>query len=247
MLKFGDRAASALRRTLSASLIGLLSAVAVAAPEATSSNAATSSPALATAPAATPATTPATDPVARFLIDRGLLNASAASLPGESAFVSKLRDRASDMVLTAMNFLGVPYRRGGNSAEQGFDCSGFTRHVFEASLGLLLPRRADEQATTAGLLNIKRNELKPGDLVFFNTLRRTFSHVGIYVGEGRFIHAPRPGGEVRVEDMGVSYWSTRFTGARRADTGADAAPATPSVQADPAAATPPVATLRNVY
>ena len=239
MLKFGDRAASAVRCTVSASLFALISAVAVAAPEVTTSPAST--------PSAAPAAAPTTDPVARFLIDKGLLNASAASLPGESAFVSRLRDRASDMVLTAMNFLGVPYRRGGNSAEQGFDCSGFTRHVFEASLGLLLPRRADEQATTAGLLNIKRNELKPGDLVFFNTLRRTFSHVGIYVGEGRFIHAPRPGGEVRVEDMGTTYWSKRFTGARRADTGADAAPATPSVQADPAAATSPVATLRNVY
>ena len=244
MLKFGDRAASAVRRTVSASLLALLSAVAVAAPEAAPATASTSAP----TPVATSATAPATDPIARFLIDKGLLNASAASLPGESAFVSRLRDRASDMVLTAMNFLGVPYRRGGNSAEQGFDCSGFTRHVFESSLGLLLPRRADEQATTVGLLNIKRNELKPGDLVFFNTLRRTFSHVGIYVGEGRFIHAPRPGGEVRVEDMGAAYWSTRFTGARRADTGADAVPATtPSVQADPAAATPPVATLRNVY
>ena len=243
MLKFGDRAASAVRRTVSASLLALLSAVAVAAPEAAPATASTSAP----TPVATSATAPATDPIARFLIDKGLLNASAASLPGESAFVSRLRDRASDMVLTAMNFLGVPYRRGGNSAEQGFDCSGFTRHVFESSLGLLLPRRADEQATTVGLLNIKRNELKPGDLVFFNTLRRTFSHVGIYVGEGRFIHAPRPGGEVRVEDMGAAYWSTRVTGARRADTGADAVPATPSVQADSAAATPPVATLRNVY
>ena len=245
MLNFGDRAASAVRRTLSASLLALLSAVAVAAPEATTSAPLTASAAPVAVPAVAAAT--ATDPVARFLIDRGLLNASAASLPGESAFVSRLRDRASDMVLTAMNFLGVPYRRGGNSAEQGFDCSGFTRHVFEASLGLLLPRRADEQAKTAGLLNIERSELKPGDLVFFNTLRRTFSHVGIYVGEGRFIHAPRPGGEVRVEDMGVSYWSTRFTGARRADIGADVGPVTPSVQADPAAATPPVATLRNVY
>ena len=246
MLKPSDRAASAVRRAVSASLLALVSAVAVATPDATSSTASAS----AATPAATSTastTSPAIDPVARFLIDKGLLNASAASLPGESAFVSRLRDRASDMVLTAMNFLGVPYRRGGNSAEQGFDCSGFTRHVFESSLGLLLPRRADEQATTAGLLNIKRNELKPGDLVFFNTLRRTFSHVGIYVGEGRFIHAPRPGGEVRVEDMGTTYWSTRFTGARRADTAADVVPTTPSVQADPAPATPPVATLRNVY
>ncbi len=242
MLKFGDRAASAVRRTVFFGLLGLLSAIAVAAPEAPPATAST----LPAAPSAAPATAAAIDPVARFLIDKGLLNASAASLPGESAFVARLRDRASDMVLTAMNFLGVPYRRGGNSAEQGFDCSGFTRHVFESSLGLLLPRRADEQATTAGLLTIKRNELKPGDLVFFNTLRRTFSHVGIYVGEGRFIHAPRPGGEVRVEDMGASYWSTRFTGARRADIAADGAAAS-MVQTEPVTAAPPVSTLRNVY
>ena len=245
MLKLGTSATNAVRCAVLASLLAQLSGVAVAAPESKTSTPSTVSAAPAVPPATSPAT--ATDPVARFLIEKGLLNASAAALPGESAFVSRLRDRASDMVLTAMNFLGVPYRRGGNSAEQGFDCSGFTRHVFESSLGLLLPRRADEQATTAGLLNIKRNELKPGDLVFFNTLRRTFSHVGIYVGEGRFIHAPRPGGEVRVEDLGATYWSTRFTGARRADTGPDGAPATPSVPADPAAAAAPVLTLRSLY
>ncbi|HMC15364.1 MAG TPA: C40 family peptidase, partial [Albitalea sp.] len=103
------------------------------------------------------------------------------------------------MVLTALGFLGVPYRRGGVDGSAGFDCSGFTRHIVEASLGLLLPRRADEQASAAGLVRIARTELRPGDLVFFNTLKRTFSHVGIYIGDGKFIHAPRPGGEVRVE------------------------------------------------
>jgi cell wall-associated NlpC family hydrolase len=128
-----------------------------------------------------------------------------------------VRDAASDLVMTAMNFLGVPYRLGGNSADAGFDCSGFTRHIFENSLGLVLPRRADEQARAQGLLAIGRNELRPGDLVFFNTMRRTFSHVGIYLGDGKFIHAPRTGSEVRIEDMGSSYWSRRFTGARRAD------------------------------
>jgi cell wall-associated NlpC family hydrolase len=127
-----------------------------------------------------------------------------------------VRDTASDLVLSAMNFLGVPYRRGGVS-DDGFDCSGFTRHVFELSIGLVLPRRADEQAKDSGLLAVRREELKPGDLVFFNTMRRTFSHVGIYVGEDKFIHAPRPGGEVRVDDMRQSYWAQRFTGARRAD------------------------------
>jgi cell wall-associated NlpC family hydrolase len=142
------------------------------------------------------------DTVGRFLVEKGLVNTTvAAAAPTESDFVRQVRDKASEMVLTAMNFLGVPYRRGGNNGEDGFDCSGFTRHVFEMSLGLVLPRRADEQARAPGLFSIKRNELKPGDLVFFNTLKRTFSHVGIYVGEGKFIHSPRIGGEVRVEDM----------------------------------------------
>jgi cell wall-associated NlpC family hydrolase len=161
----------------------------------------------------------AADPIARLLADRGLGDPDklpAAVPPSEYEFVNKVRDKASDMVLSAMNFLGVPYRRGGNSADNGFDCSGFTRHVFEMSLGLVLPRRADDQASAPGLKKIKREELKPGDLVFFNTLKRTFSHVGIYIGEGKFIHAPRTGGEVRVEDMRYAYWSKRFTGARRA-------------------------------
>ena len=167
------------------------------------------------------------DAVGRFLSDKGLIDAAATPVePSESEFVRRVRDKASDMVLTSMNFLGVPYRRGGNSAETGFDCSGFTRRVFELSLGLVLPRRVDEQASAHGLVTIKRDELKPGDLVFFNTLKRTFSHVGIYVGEGKFIHSPRTGGEVRVEDMRFAYWSKRFTGARRAEpVAADAPPA----------------------
>ncbi len=150
----------------------------------------------------------------------GLIEASAPI--AENPFVSRIRDKASDMVLTAMNFLGVRYRRGGSSVESGFDCSGFTRHVFEMSVGLVLPRRADEQATAPGLIAVKRDELKPGDLVFFNTLKRTFSHVGIYLGDGKFIHSPRSGGEVRVEDMRFVYWAKRFTGARRAEPAAAA-------------------------
>ena len=115
-----------------------------------------------------------------------------------------------------MNFLGVPYRMGGSSPESGFDCSGFTRHVFENSVGLLLPRRSIEQAESPELEPVKQSELKPGDLVFFNTLRRTFSHVGIYIGDHKFIHSPRAGSSVRVEDMRISYWQQRFDGARRA-------------------------------
>ena len=219
MLNLSHGTANAARHWALAGILALLSAAAMAAPDMS-------------APSAT-----APDPVTRFLADNGLINAPGS----ESAFVERLRDKASDMVLTAMNFLGVPYRRGGNTADHGFDCSGFTRQVFEMSLGLVLPRRADEQASAASLTKIKRDELKPGDLVFFNTLRRTFSHVGIYVGDGKFIHAPRPGGEVRVESIGAAYWSKRFTGARRADLGLDAAPA------DSGAAKTPTASTRNVY
>jgi cell wall-associated NlpC family hydrolase len=85
--------------------------------------------------------------------------------------------------------------------------------MYEQSLGLLLPRRANEQA--AATERIDKSDLQPGDLVFFNTMRRAFSHVGIYVGDGKFIHSPKPGAQVRVEDMRAGYWQTRFDGARR--------------------------------
>ena len=161
-----------------------------------------------------PATASLGDPVSRFLQERGLL----PQAPGEpSKLLNQVRDTASGLVLSAMNFLGVRYARGGKTEASGFDCSGFTRHIFELSVGMVLPHRADEQARLSSLLQIKRDELKPGDLVFFNTMRRTFSHVGIYVGEGKFIHSPSIGGSVRVEDMRDAYWAKRFTGARRAD------------------------------
>ena len=186
---------------------------------------------------------PPGDAVLKLLHDKGLL--PDAVQPEPNAVVQQVRDAASDLVMSAMNFLGVRYRRGGNNVEQGFDCSGFTRYVFENSLGLVLPRRADQQAQLGGLLSVKKDELKPGDLVFFNTMKRAFSHVGIYVGEGKFIHAPRTGGEVRIEDMRQAYWSKRFNGARRPDAAAPAVlpavlPAAPpsSVPATTASAQP---------
>jgi cell wall-associated NlpC family hydrolase len=166
------------------------------------------------------------DPIMNLLAERGLISPLGPAALVESVR-NTMRDRASDLVMSAMNFLGVPYRRGGLSESSGFDCSGFTRHVFENSIGMVLPHRADEQATSAGLLDINRQELKPGDLVFFNTMKRTFSHVGIYVGDDKFIHSPRAGGEVRIEDMRESYWAKRYTGARRADLSA-ASPLRPS-------------------
>ena len=149
---------------------------------------------------------PSNDEMGRFLNDRGLMEKI-----GEVG--SRVETKASELVVSALGFLGVPYRRGGNSAETGFDCSGFVRAIYEQTAGLLLPRRAEQQA--AATQKIEKAELKPGDLVFFNTMRRAFSHVGIYVGNGKFIHSPKPGAEVRVEDMGVSYWANRFDGARR--------------------------------
>jgi cell wall-associated NlpC family hydrolase len=169
------------------------------------------------AAASQPDTSPAG--LQRFLKNQGWIGPPAegdAPSGGESGWLSGVRDGAGAMVRRAMGFLGVPYVRGGNNSNEGFDCSGFTRYVFEHSLGLVLPRRADEQAHSDRLLTIDRADLKPGDLVFFNTMKRTFSHVGIYLGDGKFIHAPRAGAVVRVEDMRDAYWSRRFTGARRA-------------------------------
>lgn len=156
------------------------------------------------------------DPISRFLQDRFTTDSasSTSARPGDD-LLGGVRETASELVLSAMQFLGVRYRFGGTSEATGFDCSGFTRHVFENSVGLLLPRRSSEQANTPGLLSIRQDDLKPGDLVFFNTMRSAFSHVGIYVGEGKFIHAPRTGSTVRVEDMRQDYWTRRFDGARR--------------------------------
>jgi cell wall-associated NlpC family hydrolase len=162
----------------------------------------------------------AEDDIARLIEDKGFLT----KLEQVRVVMS---DRASDLVVTAMGFLGVPYRRGGNTAETGFDCSGFVRAMYEQTVGLVLPRRANEQA--AATQTIDKKDLQPGDLVFFNTMKHAFSHVGIYVGEGKFIHSPKPGAQVRVEDMGQNYWKQRFNGARRvlAMSAAETPPAAP--------------------
>lgn len=142
--------------------------------------------------------------------------------------------RASELVVTAMGFLGVPYKWGGNTAEDGFDCSGFVRSMYQQSIGLLLPRRAEQQA--AATQQIEQADMQPGDLVFFNTMRRAFSHVGIYVGDGKFIHAPRAGAHVRVESMEIGYWQRRFDGARRVTTANNAysSPASAPIRGLPA-------------
>jgi hypothetical protein len=158
------------------------------------------------------------DDLGRLLAERGLIGTL-----GQAGLA--VRNQTSDLVLNAMGFLGVPYKRGGTTVETGFDCSGFVRAIFEQTAGMVLPRRAKEQAAATEVID--KRDLKPGDLVFFNTMKRAFSHVGIYVGDGKFIHAPRSGGEVRIEDMRQAYWSKRFNGARRAETTAVEASAKP--------------------
>lgn len=153
---------------------------------------------------AAPADAP--DDMSRFLNEKGLLSQI-------DQMRQKVTSKASDLVVNALGFMGVPYRRGGNNADTGFDCSGFVKAMYEQTVGLILPRKAEQQAAVTQ--KIDRSELQPGDLVFFNTLRRAFSHVGIYIGDGKFIHSPKPGEQVRVDSMGLSYWSRRFDGARR--------------------------------
>jgi len=153
------------------------------------------------------------DEMDKFLTDNGLLGQWNEMRSSVAEKAHSVADRASDLVVNAMGFLGVPYRRGGSSAETGFDCSGFVRAIYQQTVGLVLPRSAHQQAANTQVIDKK--DLQPGDLVFFNTMRRAFSHVGIYVGDGKFIHSPRSGAEVRVEDMQMTYWQRRFDGARR--------------------------------
>jgi cell wall-associated NlpC family hydrolase len=143
---------------------------------------------------------------------------TTASLPGAASeespsVLDHYATSAQELVLRALSFVGVGYRRGGESPETGFDCSGLVRHVFREGVGLSLPRTSKDISRVGA--RVEAAQLEPGDLVFFNTLRDGFSHVGIYLGDHRFVHAPTNGGEVRVEDMRQNYWTRRFDGARR--------------------------------
>ena len=159
--------------------------------------------------------------LARVLLLAGLLIAPCAQAdepivvppPLQVSFVDRATATAQDAVDQAMDLLGIRYRRGGSSPETGFDCSGFVSHVFREGLGLILPRSSKEMSKSGQ--EVDRDELRPGDLVFFNTMRHAFSHVGIYLGDNQFVHAPRSGGRVRIEDLREKYWTKRFNGARR--------------------------------
>lgn len=119
----------------------------------------------------------------------------------------------SELALVAAALVGVPYRRGGEDPATGFDCSGLVRFAARSALAIELPRQAEEIGRLGVGIEVER--LSSGDLVFFNTLGRPYSHVGIYLGDDRFVHAPTLGGRVRIERLSQRYWRTRFDGARR--------------------------------
>lgn len=128
----------------------------------------------------------------------------------------QVRPKRSEALLLALMALGVDYRDGGRSPATGFDCSGLVAHVFEQAYGVRLPRNTQAQSEAG--LPINAEELEPGDLVFYDTLGRPYSHVGIYLGDGKFVHAPKAGSSVRMESVRSAYWIRRFNGARRIET-----------------------------
>lgn len=147
-----------------------------------------------------------------------LLGCVACSTPRHAPRQDAVADPAmNELVFYAMSLAETDYRYGGNTPDTGFDCSGFVRHVFRQSLGLTLPRTSLEISRTGYALDSQ--PLRPGDLVFYNTSRQDYSHVGIYVGDRRFVHAPRVGSRVRVENMDLPYWQNRYNGARRVNPG----------------------------
>jgi len=120
--------------------------------------------------------------------------------------------KAGGVVTSALNMIGIFYRQGGDTPDAGFDCSGFVRYVFKRALGFTLPRRAVDMSRVGKRVYLK--DLKPGDLVFFDTTHQTFSHVGIYIGGGKFVHSPSTGQSVRIDYINDMYWGQRFTGGR---------------------------------
>ena len=147
----------------------------------------------------------------RFILLLSLLALGACA--ADKPYAQARHGNTGSLTSYAQSLIGTPYKYGGNSPATGFDCSGFVAHVFDHSLGISLPRSAEE-ISRAGK-SVRSNELRTGDLVFFNTLHRKFSHVGIYLGDNRFIHAPSSGGKVRVENILDDYWRNTYNGARR--------------------------------
>lgn len=137
--------------------------------------------------------------------------ASSQSSSKRTAALS--RREADELIGNAMGLLGVSYRFGGTSVNSGFDCSGFMQHIFRKTMQINLPRTSAEQAKMG--VAVSRSELQPGDMVFFSTSRGRISHVGLYIGNNRFIHAPRTGKSIEITSLGNKYWNSKYVTARR--------------------------------
>ncbi|MEN9912311.1 MAG: hypothetical protein RI956_755 [Pseudomonadota bacterium] len=142
-----------------------------------------------------------------------ITNTSKSTFNTASKVTNSVFHATQSLIGNALGLLGVPYRYGGNTAEQGLDCSGFVKLVFAQTLGIILPRRASDMGKLG--FQVGKSDLEPGDLVFFNTMQRINSHVGIYIGGGEFVHSPSTGGRVRVEKLTNSYWKQRFEWGKR--------------------------------
>ena len=141
-------------------------------------------------------------------------NTASTSADADNSGVNLGIARAIDAMLDrAHSLIGTRYRAGGMSPETGFDCSGFAGFLYRDILGFQLPRSA-HQIWKFGK-SVERDDLRPGDLVFYNTMKRPYSHVGIYLGDNRFIHSPTSGGRVNIVYMDQRYWATRWNGAKR--------------------------------
>ncbi len=150
--------------------------------------------------------------LAPVILSCATLLLTAPSL-AEDGLTDGIKEKAKPL-LYALSLLGTPYKFGGTNPEKGLDCSGFVRQVYKQSAEVSLPHNAKAMSQAGETVN--KDELKPGDLVFFNTLKKPFSHVGIYAGEGKFVHASSRGEkEVTISSMNDSYWAKRFSGARR--------------------------------
>ncbi|MEO8202693.1 MAG: C40 family peptidase [Betaproteobacteria bacterium] len=158
--------------------------------------------------------TPKPAPVADPTPARAAPRASVPTLPPEQA--QRAAPEQSEMLFQVLSSIGVDYKYGGSSHATGFDCSGLVAHVYREGFGIQLPRNSYGQSQVGQ--PVSSEDLKPGDLVFYNTLNRPFSHVGIYLGDGRFIHAPKTGAAVRIESLKSAYWTKRWNGARRITT-----------------------------
>ena len=198
--------------TATAATAGTTTTAAALATSAVASTAATAATAATVATVATIATVPLKTGTEQT-VDLGHAGQTATSLVKASPPAQTKSDLAAEVVFRALSLLGVNYRFGGSTPASGLDCSGLVMYVFNEVTGLKLPRRSDDMSRVGG--SIDRSELQAGDLVFFNTMRFPFSHVGIFIGNGQFVHAPSSGSTVRVESMNLAYWQSRFNGARR--------------------------------